>query len=57
MWAVVVSSGRLVRVTRTGRLLIIHRAGPPMPHFGYPVSTCRYDHRFHLLPAAFVRRR
>jgi hypothetical protein len=46
-FAVIRSSGRKVPVVRMGRLLIV----PHPPRRGrQPVSTCRYDRRFRLLP-------
>ena len=51
-WAVIVSSGRLVRVERHGRLLLVISSRPMWDS----VSTCRYDERFYLLPRSFRRR-
>lgn len=47
-YAVIVSSQRMVPVIRMGRLLMVLHT----PSKGQqPVSTCRYDKRFALLPA------
>jgi hypothetical protein len=46
-FAVIRSSGRKIPVVRMGRLLVVLH----LPRRGQqPVSTCRYDRRFWLLP-------
>ena len=50
-FAIVVSSGRIVRVIRRGKLLVVLH---PRHGRGYDaVSTCRYDGRFKLLPKGY----
>lgn len=58
MFAIIKSSGRLVKVERCGRVLFVYSSGtrgPIVTNTGglehVPcVSVCTYDHRFQLLP-------
>lgn len=51
-WAIIVSSGRMVRVERCGRLLLVHGQAR---HGAQSVSQCRHDGRFRLLPKTYSR--
>jgi hypothetical protein len=62
-WAIVLSSSRIVPVERLGRLLLIIRPNSGQSDvvlsacgISHPVATCRYNERFHLLPAGYLRK-
>lgn len=56
--AIIRSSGRMVRVERMGRLLLVYREPTTQdmrhPSMGAAVATCRYDSRFRLLPRSLA---